>query len=162
LLTPVEPLAQGAPDHVEHERELLHGRDDDSRLHAGQRIGLERVAGAAFSSRDSRPREGRLREHESPSGDGARLFSEMTTIAATRFESLSLDELEDELATLASHLYAGTCRWLELVRELDRRGSWAECGQGSCAEWLAWRCGLAPRAAREHVRVARWHPELPL
>jgi hypothetical protein len=23
---------------------------------------------------------------------------------------LSLDELEDELATLASHLYAGTCR----------------------------------------------------
>jgi hypothetical protein len=35
---------------------------------------------------------------------------------------LSLRELEDEVATLASHLYAGTCRWLELVGELDRRG----------------------------------------
>jgi hypothetical protein len=76
--------------------------------------------------------------------------------------SLSVDELEVELATLASHLYAGTCRWLELVGELDRRGGWAECGQGSCAEWLAWRCGLAPRAAREHVRVARRLPALPL
>jgi hypothetical protein len=76
--------------------------------------------------------------------------------------ALSLDDLEAELATLASHLYAGTCRWLELVGELDRRGGFAEDGCGSCAEWLAWRCGLAPRAAREHVRVARRLPELPL
>ena len=75
---------------------------------------------------------------------------------------LSLRELEDELATLASHLYAGTCRWLELVAELDRRGSWSESGSGSCAEWLAWRCALSPRAAREHVRVARVLPQLPL
>ena len=30
------------------------------------------------------------------------------------------------------------------------------------AEWLAWRCALTPRAAREHVRVARRLPELPL
>jgi uncharacterized protein DUF222 len=73
---------------------------------------------------------------------------------------LSLDELETELATLASHLYAGTCRWLELVAEIDRRGSWADEGQGSCAAWLAWRCALTPRAAREHVRVARRLPEL--
>jgi Domain of unknown function (DUF222) len=78
------------------------------------------------------------------------------------FAALSLDELEDELATLASHLYAGTCRWLELVAELDRRGGWAESGSASCAEWLAWRCALTPRAAREHVRVARRLPELPL
>jgi hypothetical protein len=76
--------------------------------------------------------------------------------------ALSLDELEAELATLASHLYAGTCRWLELVCELDRRGDFAGSGQGSLAGWLAWRCGLAPRAAREHVRVARCLPELPL
>jgi len=86
----------------------------------------------------------------------------MATAEITELESLSLDDLEDELATLASHLFAGTCRWLELVGEMDRRGSWAEWGQGSCAEWLAWRCGLAPRAAREHVRVARRLPELPL
>jgi hypothetical protein len=75
---------------------------------------------------------------------------------------VSLDELEDEIATLASHIYAGTCRWLELVGELDRRGSWAGWGCGSCAEWLAWRCALTPRAAREHVRVARRLVELPL
>jgi Domain of unknown function (DUF222)/HNH endonuclease len=74
---------------------------------------------------------------------------------------LDLDELESELATLAAHLYAGTCRWLELVGELDRRGGWAAEGSGSCAAWIAWRCGLTPRAAREHVRVARRLRELP-
>jgi hypothetical protein len=75
---------------------------------------------------------------------------------------LPLHQLQDEIATLASHIYAGTCRWLELVGELDRRGSWAEWGCGSCAEWLAWRCALTPRSARERVRVARRLPELPL
>jgi hypothetical protein len=74
---------------------------------------------------------------------------------------LDREELECELATLAAHLYAGTCRWLELLGELDRRGTWAEEGPGSCAAWVAWRCGLTPRAAREHVRVARRLSELP-
>lgn len=77
-------------------------------------------------------------------------------------DGLSVDELEDEIATLASHIYAGTCRWLELVGELDGRGEFTDSGCGSCAEWLAWRCALAPRAAREHVRVARRLRELPL
>jgi Domain of unknown function (DUF222)/HNH endonuclease len=72
---------------------------------------------------------------------------------------LTFGELEDELATLASHIYAGTCRWLELVAELDRRGETAGC---TSAEWLAWRCGLTPRTAREHVRMARRLGELPL
>ena len=74
---------------------------------------------------------------------------------------LELDQLESELATLAAHLYAGTCRWLELVGELDRRGGWSADGTGSCAAWVAWRCGLTPRAAREHVRIARALRELP-
>jgi hypothetical protein len=87
------------------------------------------------------------------------LVAESENITPT---DLPLDELEDEIATLASHIYAGTCRWLELVGELHRRGSWAEWGCGSCAEWLAWRCALTPRAAREHVRVARRLSELPL
>ncbi len=73
-----------------------------------------------------------------------------------------MEDIQDEVATLASHLHAGTCRWLELVGELDRRGDWAEFGSGSCADWLAWRCGLLPRAAREHVRVARCLAGLPL
>jgi uncharacterized protein DUF222/HNH endonuclease len=72
---------------------------------------------------------------------------------------LTRAELEDQLAALASHIYAGTCRWLELVAELDRRGGLAGC---TCAAWLAWRCGLTPRTAREHVRIARRLVELPL
>jgi Domain of unknown function (DUF222)/HNH endonuclease len=75
------------------------------------------------------------------------------------YSDLSDEELEDEIATLASHIYAGTCRWLELVAELDRRGGFAG---STVAEWLAWRCALSPRAAREHVRVARRLVELPL
>jgi hypothetical protein len=40
---------------------------------------------------------------------------------------MSLRDLHDEVATLAPHLHAGTCRWLELVGELDRRGDWSDC-----------------------------------
>src|SRR5439155_1348205 len=97
----------------------------------------------------------------SPSGRCASLFADMTTTALADIAALSLDDLEAELATLASHLYAGTCRWLELLGEIDRRGGWSESGAGSCAEWLAWRCALTPRSAREHVRVARRLSELP-
>jgi len=74
---------------------------------------------------------------------------------AVELADLTVRELEDELAELVSHIYAGTCRWLELVAELDRRGDWGLPGCRSCAEWIAWRCALTPRAAREHVRVAR-------
>jgi hypothetical protein len=95
------------------------------------------------------------------SGGRGILLTDMAT-KITNLAALSFEELEAELATLASHLYAGTCRWLELVAELDRRGEWAESRRASCAEWLAWRCSLTPQAAREHVRVARRLPELPL
>ena len=71
---------------------------------------------------------------------------------------LSFAELEEELAGLAAHIYAGTCRWLELVAEVDRRNKLVGC---TCAQWLAWRCGLTPRTAREHVRIARSLGRLP-
>jgi hypothetical protein len=86
----------------------------------------------------------------------------MYVLADLSTADMSVEALKDEVATLASHLNAGSCRWLELVGELDRRGDWADWGSGSCAEWLAWRCALLPRAAREHVRVARRLAELPL
>ena len=76
--------------------------------------------------------------------------------------TLPLAALEAELATMAAHLNAGTCRWLELVAELDRRSGWVVAGVRSSAEWIAWRCALTPRSAREHVRVARSLRELPL
>ena len=65
----------------------------------------------------------------------------------------SIEQLEDELAVYAAHLSAGTCRWLAVVAELDRRIGYT--AWRSCAEWIAYRCALTPRAAREHVRVAR-------
>jgi uncharacterized protein DUF222/HNH endonuclease len=79
----------------------------------------------------------------------------------THPECLSAEELESELATLAAHLAAGMCRWLALLAEFDRRGGWAQQGAVSCADWVAWRCALSPRSAREHVRVARSLVELP-
>jgi len=73
-----------------------------------------------------------------------------------------LERLELEISELAAHIHAATCRWLGLVAEFDRREGWAEWGCKSCAEWVSWRCSMAPSAAREHVRVARRLAELPL
>src|SRR5829696_89450 len=73
-----------------------------------------------------------------------------------------LELLEREITELASHIHAATCRWLGLVAEFDRREGWADWGCRSCAHWVSWRCGIAPVAAREHVRVARRLDSLPL
>jgi Domain of unknown function (DUF222)/HNH endonuclease len=72
-----------------------------------------------------------------------------------------LERLEAEITELAAHLNAGTCRWLELIAEFDRREGWGSWGCRSCAEWVAWQCALTARSAREHVRVARRLSELP-
>jgi uncharacterized protein DUF222 len=71
-----------------------------------------------------------------------------------------LDRLGDEIAELSAHLDAATARLLLLIREFDARGGW-NTGFRSCAEWLSWRVGLAPGAARERVRVARALGTLP-
>src|SRR5256714_1867419 len=75
-------------------------------------------------------------------------------------ELLSLDRLGDEIAELSAHLDAATARLLDLIREFDARGGWNN-GFRSCAAWLSWRVGLAPGAAREHVRGARALGTLP-
>jgi hypothetical protein len=71
-----------------------------------------------------------------------------------------LDRLGDEIAELAAHLDCAIARLLNLIREFDARGGWSS-GFRSCAAWLSWRIGLAPGAAREHVRVARALGTLP-
>ena len=76
-------------------------------------------------------------------------------------EALSVERLEDEICELAAHIWAATCRWLCLLAEFDRREGWKESACVSCAQWLSWRCGLAPGAAREQLRVARRLSELP-
>src|SRR3954447_16256836 len=73
-----------------------------------------------------------------------------------------LEELADQITTLAAHLSAAMARWLALVGEFDVREGWAQSGCKSCAAWLSWSCGIAPLTAREHVRVARRLRELPL
>jgi Domain of unknown function (DUF222) len=71
-----------------------------------------------------------------------------------------LDSLGDEIAELSAHLEAATARLLDLIREFDARGGWSN-GFRSCADWLSWRVGLDPGAAREKVRVARALATLP-
>jgi hypothetical protein len=72
------------------------------------------------------------------------------------------DWIEREIGELAAHIAAATCRWLELVAEFDRRSAHEAWGFHSCGAWVAWRCSVDPRSAREHVRVARVLGELPL
>ena len=76
------------------------------------------------------------------------------SIHPTPERELQLKRLGDEIAELAAHLDAATARLLDLIRKFDAEGGWGN-GFRSCAEWLTWRIGLAPGAAREHVRVAR-------
>jgi hypothetical protein len=93
------------------------------------------------------------------------VLAEATTDAACGHEdprALSLDALEEELAGLAAHLDAATCRWLEVLAEFDRRSGWEPAYTRSCAQWLSWRCGVSPAAARESVRVAERLGDLPV
>ena len=71
------------------------------------------------------------------------------------------ERLGEEIAALAARIDAATYELLVLIREFDEQEGW-NCGFLTCAQWLAWRIGLAPGAARERVRVARALGELPL
>jgi hypothetical protein len=66
----------------------------------------------------------------------------------------TIDDLDTAICTLARQMNAQTHRMLALVREFDDRFGWAKWGLRSCAEWLAWRCGMSLSAAREKVRTA--------
>ena len=71
------------------------------------------------------------------------------------------ERLGEEIATLAARIDAATYELLVLIRRFDVEEGW-NCGFLTCAQWLSWRVGLAPSAAREKVRVARALSELPL
>ncbi len=70
-----------------------------------------------------------------------------------------LQQLGDRIAELSARIWAATWELLTLIREFDAQDGWSGCL--SCAQWLSWRTGLAPGAAREHVRVARALGDLP-
>jgi hypothetical protein len=73
----------------------------------------------------------------------------------------SIDDLDAAICRLARQLNAESYRLLILVREFDDRMGWAKWSFLSCAEWLAWRCGLSLSAAREKVRTAQVLRALP-
>ena len=61
----------------------------------------------------------------------------------------------DELASLSAHLSAATARWLELVWEMHKQGD-----SSDLQSFVAWRCGITAREAREFMRVAEALQEL--
>jgi hypothetical protein len=64
----------------------------------------------------------------------------------------------DELATLSAHLSAATARFLELVWTMHEKG---DVDGGELAGFIAFRCGITGREAREYLRVAEALRELP-
>ena len=64
------------------------------------------------------------------------------------------DEVVAELVALSARIDAALQRQLALIREVHERELWFIWGVRTCAQWLAWRLGLSPGAARERLRVA--------
>ena len=56
-----------------------------------------------------------------------------------------------------------TCQFLLMLAEFDQReGTGWYAGLKSTAHWLSWACSMSPGTAREHVRIARALPGMPL
>ncbi|WP_143517589.1 DUF222 domain-containing protein, partial [Pseudonocardia sp. MH-G8] len=86
----------------------------------------------------------------------------MSVIALlTPLQAMSLRDLETELLSLAGHIAAAECRFLQFLAEFDDREGWAGPGIRSCAHWLSWRAGMSVRTAVEYLRVAHALARLP-
>ncbi len=66
-----------------------------------------------------------------------------------------LFELGERIAQLAARINIATFEMLTLVADFDRREGWAD-NFSSCAEWLAWRTGRTPAAARLEWLARGW------
>ncbi|MEX0892775.1 MAG: DUF222 domain-containing protein, partial [Gemmatimonadota bacterium] len=77
-------------------------------------------------------------------------------------EAESLEELGNEIATIAAGIHAAEYQLLVRLEEFDRRGGWQLTGHRSCAAWLAHRAGKDEGACRQRVRAARVLVTLPL
>lgn len=73
------------------------------------------------------------------------------------------ESLGERIQQQAAVIAAATCELLLMVSEFEMRGAlgWF-VGLKSTAHWLSWSCSMAPGSAREHVRVARALPSMPL
>jgi len=72
-------------------------------------------------------------------------------------ETTQMERLDDQLATLAAHINGATARFVELVQALLEEGGLVD----EAARYVAFRCGITTREAREVVRVAEALCELP-
>ena len=72
-----------------------------------------------------------------------------------------IDDLEEEIISLAKHMNQDEYRFLVMVREFDIRQGWRAYQFNNCAEWLNMKCGISPGTAREKVRVALALLDLP-
>ncbi|APX31710.1 hypothetical protein BH708_02095 [Brachybacterium sp. P6-10-X1] len=73
------------------------------------------------------------------------------------------EELGQRIQQQAALIAEATCELLLMVADFDARdGTRCFVGLKSTAHWLAWACSMTPGTSREHVRVARALPELPL
>ena len=100
-------------------------------------------------------------EHMFVEGGATKVTAE-SPVEDQGLEGAPTEWIEREIGELAAHIAAATCRWLELIAEFDRRAGYEIWGFHSCGAWVAWRCSIDPRSAREHVRVARALENLPL
>ncbi|MGD2045639.1 MAG: DUF222 domain-containing protein [Gemmatimonadota bacterium] len=75
-------------------------------------------------------------------------------------ESARFQRME-RVSVLYGQITAATREFLRAVAECDRHRDWAEEGFACCADWLAWRIGIARGTAREKVRAARALEGLP-
>src|SRR5262245_3208955 len=90
---------------------------------------------------------------------------DMTAVARPRTAELNdrtIEDLDVEICRLARQLNADTYRFLMLVCEFDDRYGFARSSLRSCAEWLAWRCGMTLSTAREKLRTAHALRALPV
>ena len=84
-----------------------------------------------------------------------------TSPIANPVTNRNIDDLEDEIISLAKHMNQDEYRFLVMVREFDIRQGWRAYQFNNCAEWLNMKCGISPGTAREKVRVALALLDLP-
>ncbi|MGP5125895.1 DUF222 domain-containing protein [Brachybacterium tyrofermentans] len=88
---------------------------------------------------------------------------ESAPAAPARLTRTDAEELGTRIQQQAAVIAEATCELLLMVGEFDARDGlgWFG-GLKSTAHWLSWSCSMSPGTAREHVRVARALPTMPL
>ena len=97
--------------------------------------------------------------------DGLQLVRQFPSTAGKRgwLDREHAERLGRRIQNQAAVIAQATCEFLLMLAEFDaREGVRFYEGLKSTAHWLGWACSMAAGTAREHLRVARALPELPL